>query len=96
VEHPHVAADFFNVWFVGYLPTAIGSASKLTSFQGIRSGFGVEIHYLAVDGFGIGVKSDDAFTVTTFSAHGPPPANYPVSTLIFQLDNFNRNAAFQS
>jgi hypothetical protein len=44
VEHPHIAADFFNVWFVGNLPTTIRSASKLASFQGIRSGFGMEIH----------------------------------------------------
>ena len=71
----HLAVDDFSIRFVGYQPTAVGSASKLASLERVCSGFGVEVEEPAVDGFGIGVGGDDPLAVTAFGAHHfTPPA----------------------
>ena len=66
MEYKWLAVDNLRVWLAGYQPAAVCSASKLASFQGLRSVLGVEVHKLSVDGFGIRVEGDDSFTVTAF------------------------------
>jgi hypothetical protein len=63
VERPCLPVDGLGVRLVGYQPTAVCSPSKLASFQGVRSGLGVEVHHGSFDGFGVRRCSDNPVTV---------------------------------
>ena len=63
MERPGLAINGLRVRLVGNLPTAVRSANKLARLQGIRSGLGVEVHHLAIDGLGERRVSDDPVAV---------------------------------